>query len=63
MPALLEAEILHRIDDLDAMVYAVTNALQHTGKGTFTEPLQSQDGKRYYRPKNDPELDQAKNLE
>ena len=63
LPALLEAEILHRIDDLDAMVYAVTNALQHTGKGTFTEPLQSQDGKRYYRPKNDPELDQAKNLE
>ena len=63
LPALLEAEILHRIDDMDAMVYAVTNALQHTGKGTFTEPLLSQDGKRYYRPKHDPALDSAKHLE
>lgn len=63
LPALLEAEILHRIDDMDAMVYAVTNALQHTGKGTFTEPLLSQDGKRYYRPKHDQALDNAKHLE
>lgn len=63
LPALLEAEILHRIDDMDAMVYAVTNALQHTGRGTFTEPLLSQDGKRYYRPKYDPALDHAKHLE
>lgn len=63
LPALLEAEILHRIDDMDAIVYAVTNALQHTGKGTFTEPLLSQDGRRYYRPKYDPALDHAKYLE
>ena len=63
LPALLEAEILHRIDDMDAMVYAVTNALQHTGKGTFTEPLLSQDSRRYYRPKYDPALDHAKYLE
>lgn len=63
LPALLEAEILHRIDDMDAMVYAVTNALQHTGKGMFTEPLLSQDGRRYYRPKYDPALDHAKHLE
>lgn len=63
LPALLEAEILHRIDDMDAMVYAVTNALQHTGKGTFTEPLLSQDGRRYYRPKYDLALDHAKHLE
>ena len=63
LPALLEAEILHRIDDMDAMVYAVTNALQHTGKGMFTEPLLSQDGRRHYRPKYDPALDHAKHLE
>ncbi|WP_297951111.1 HD domain-containing protein [uncultured Lactobacillus sp.] len=63
LPALLEAELLHRIDDLDAAVYAVTNALQHTPKGEFTEPLLSQDGKRYYRPKHDPALDKARHLE
>ena len=63
LPALLEAELLHRIDDLDAAVYAVTNALQHTPKGEFTEPLLSQDGKRYYRPMHDSALDNAKHLE
>lgn len=63
LPVLLEAELLHRIDDLDATIYAVTNALQHTPKGEFTEPLLGQDGKRYYRPKNDVALDNAKHLE
>ena len=63
LPALLEAELLHRIDDLDATVYAVTNALQHTPKGQFTEPLLSQDGKRYYHPKHDPALEKARHLE
>lgn len=63
LPALLEAELLHRIDDLDAAVYAVTNALQHTPKGEFTEPLSSQENKRYYRPKNDPALDHSHHLE
>lgn len=62
-PALLEAELLHRIDDLDAAVYAVTNALQHTPKGEFTEPILSQDGRRYYRPQKDGALDQARHLE
>ena len=63
LPALLEAEILHRIDDLDATVYAVTNALQHTKPGTFTEPLMGEDNKRYYRPKKDEALDKSKPLE
>ncbi|MBU3827771.1 MAG: HD domain-containing protein [Candidatus Lactobacillus pullistercoris] len=63
LPQLLEAELLHRIDDLDAAVYAITNALQHTKPGTFTQPLLSQDGKRYYRPKKDEALDNAKKLE
>ena len=63
LPALLEAELLHRIDDLDAAIYAVTNALQHTPKSEFTEPLLSQDGKRYYRPMHDSALDNAKHLE
>lgn len=63
LPQLLEAELLHRIDDLDASVYAITNALQHTRPGNFTEPILSQDGKRYYRPTKDQALDQSKKLE
>lgn len=63
LPALLEAELLHRIDDLDASLYAITKALQHTKPGSFTESLLSQDGKRYYRPKNDSYLNKAPKLE
>ncbi|RVU70583.1 MULTISPECIES: 3'-5' exoribonuclease YhaM family protein [Lactobacillus] len=63
LPQLLEAELLHRIDDLDAAVYAITNALQHTEKGTFTEPIMSQDGRRFYRPKDDQALDNSRHLE
>lgn len=52
-PALLEAELLHRIDDLDAMVNAVSSALTSVEPGHFTAPIQAQDGRRFYRPKHD----------
>lgn len=53
LPALLEAELLHRIDDLDAAVNAITRELGATKPGDFTLPLSSQDGQRYYRPKKE----------
>ena len=62
-PAILEAELLHKIDDLDATVYAITNALQHTEPGNFTDMIRSQDDRRFYRPKHDSSLTNAKNLE
>ena len=62
-PVVLEAEVLHKIDDLDATVYAITNALQQTKPGEFTETIKSQDNRRFYRPKNDEALDQAPKLE
>lgn len=52
-PALLEAELLHRIDDLDATVNAVSSALTSVEPGHFTAPIQAQDGRRFYRPKHD----------
>lgn len=60
---MLEAEVLHKIDDLDATVYAITNALQQTKPGEFTETIKSQDNRRFYRPKNDDALDKAPKLE
>lgn len=57
LPALLEAELLHRIDDLDAAVNAISNELKGTKPGSFTPPMMAQDGKRYYRPKKDENLD------
>lgn len=61
-PAILEAELLHRIDDLDAAVYAITKNLQNTKPGQFTEPVNSQNGRRYYRPIKDLPLDQSPKL-
>lgn len=63
IPALLEAELLHRIDDLDATVYAITNALQHTVPGEFTQPILAQDGRRFYRPKGNTTLADSPQLE
>ena len=53
LPALLEAELLHRIDDLDATVNAITTQLSTTKPGEFTPPPMSQDGRRYYRPRQE----------
>lgn len=61
-PALLEAELLHRIDDLDATVYAVTKALQGTKPGQFTVAIGSQAGRRFYRPQHDDRLAQSSKL-
>ncbi|AIS09499.1 CMP-binding-factor 1 [Lactobacillus helsingborgensis] len=63
LPALLEAELLHRIDDLDASIYAITNALQHTRPGNFTDNIMSQGGRKFYRPKTDESLGKARKLE
>lgn len=63
LPALLEAELLHRIDDLDATIYAVTSALQAVKPGHFTDPIFSQDNRRFYRPTKDEPLDQAEKFE
>ncbi len=62
-PALLEAELLHRIDDLDAAVYAITNSLQKTEPGHFTTAVRAQQDRRFYRPKKDEALTRLPNLE
>ncbi|WEV40956.1 HD domain-containing protein [Lactobacillus sp. ESL0684] len=63
LPATLEAELLHRIDDLDAAVYAITNALQNTKPGHFTNNIMSQGGRKFYRPKIDEALSNSHKLE
>ncbi|RMC49122.1 3'-5' exoribonuclease YhaM family protein [Lactobacillus sp. ESL0228] len=63
LPALLEAELLHRIDDLDAAIYAITNALQHTRPGSFTDSIMSQGGRKFYRPQVDEALTKSHKLE
>ncbi|KRM56584.1 3'-5' exoribonuclease YhaM family protein [Lacticaseibacillus sharpeae] len=49
-PALLEAEVLHDLDELDASINMMTNALAHTQNGEFSERLFGMDNRRFYKP-------------
>lgn len=51
-PMLLEAQILHDLDELDAQINMLTTAYQHATPGTFTERLFGMDNRRFYRPEN-----------
>ncbi|WP_125702876.1 3'-5' exoribonuclease YhaM family protein [Lacticaseibacillus daqingensis] len=51
-PQLLEAQILHDLDELDASINMMTTAYQHVDPGTFSERLFGMDNRRFYRPQN-----------
>ncbi|WP_407892923.1 3'-5' exoribonuclease YhaM family protein [Lacticaseibacillus sp. N501-2] len=51
-PGLLEAQILHNLDDMDAQINMLTTAYQHVEPGTFTERLFGMDNRRFYRPEH-----------
>jgi 3'-5' exoribonuclease len=46
---ILEAELLHYIDLIDARVYDYENALKNVEKGAFSEPVWSLDRRRLYK--------------
>lgn len=52
-PHVLEAEVLHRIDDLDASMYMVSAALEKTAPSEFSAYIPGMDGRPFYRPKLD----------
>jgi 3'-5' exoribonuclease len=47
-PLILEAELLHYIDMIDARVYDFENALKNVDKGSFSEPVWSLDKRKLY---------------
>jgi Predicted HD-superfamily hydrolase len=49
-PKLLEAEILHHIDELDASINMISKALQRTAPGEFSEKIFGLDNRRFYQP-------------
>lgn len=48
-PALLEAEVLHALDDLDASIMMMATSLKHAQPGEFTEHLFVMDNRQFYR--------------
>jgi 3'-5' exoribonuclease len=49
-PMILEAELLHHIDMIDARVFDITNATKDIDGGTFTDNIWSLDRRRMYKP-------------
>lgn len=51
LPHLLEAEIIHYIDDMDAKINMISQALEQTEPGTFSQQIFALDRRAIYRPK------------
>ncbi|GEK29483.1 3'-5' exoribonuclease YhaM family protein [Furfurilactobacillus siliginis] len=49
-PHLLEAEVLHDLDELDASIQMMTTAVEHTNPGDFSERIFGMDGRNFYKP-------------
>ncbi|MDE1548376.1 3'-5' exoribonuclease YhaM family protein [Jeotgalibaca caeni] len=50
VPHLLEAEIIHHLDNLDASINMIDTALQRTTEGTFSERIFGLDNRTFYKP-------------
>ena len=49
-PQLLEAEVLHSLDELDAAINMITKAQQKVAPGQFTDRIFGMDNRRFYVP-------------
>ena len=49
-PHLLEADILHQLDELDASIQMLRTVNQHTEPGEFSERVFAKDGRKFYHP-------------
>ena len=52
-PRVMEAEIIHMIDNLDASMMMMTTALNLVGPGEMTNRLFAMDNRSFYKPKFD----------
>lgn len=49
-PQILEAEILHHLDELDATIMMIQGALKNVQPGDFTDRIFGLDNRRFYKP-------------
>ena len=52
-PHIMEAEILHDLDELDASIQMMQTSIGHAEPGTYTERIFAMDGRNFYRPTGD----------
>jgi 3'-5' exoribonuclease len=51
-PHMLEAVILHALDELDAEIQMVSGALKNVAPGNFSERIFGMDGRNFYKPES-----------
>ena len=51
-PRIMEAEILHQIDNIDASMQMMSSAVKNAEPGTYTERLFGMDNRSFYVPKD-----------
>ncbi|MGX2943737.1 3'-5' exoribonuclease YhaM family protein [Enterococcus alishanensis] len=51
-PRIMEAEILHQIDNIDASMQMMTSAVKNAEPGTYTERIFGMDNRSFYVPKD-----------
>ncbi|MBS4750823.1 HD domain-containing protein [Carnobacteriaceae bacterium zg-ZUI78] len=51
VPKILEAEVLHHLDMLDATLNMMTNALEKTEAGQYSDKIYGLDNRMFYKPK------------
>lgn len=51
-PHMLEAVVLHALDELDAEIQMVSGALKNTEPGAFSERIFGMDGRNFYKPES-----------
>lgn len=52
-PALMEAEVLHQLDELDAGIQMMTGALEKTNSGSFSDKVFGLDNRKFYKTEED----------
>lgn len=51
-PRILEAEVLHQIDNMDASIQMMLGSIRQTAPGEYTERIFGMDNRSFYVPKN-----------
>ncbi|CAK1240259.1 3'-5' exoribonuclease YhaM family protein [Fructobacillus evanidus] len=51
-PRMMEAEILHQLDEMDASIQMMTGAMEQTEPGEFSKRIFAMDNRAFYRPES-----------
>ncbi|MGO2969251.1 MAG: HD domain-containing protein, partial [Leuconostoc falkenbergense] len=51
-PVVMEAEVLHQLDELDAGIQMMSGVMEKTAEGSFSDRVFGLDNRKFYKPEN-----------